>query len=233
VRLPVANRLLLLPALLALAGASGCKRHCWYEWRDEPYVRKVHRRGERKALQQMRSFWIDDREIGARALAVIAREAREAGDETTARRLAHELMDHYRRERDFETRGVILALCLREAGEGDPQVQAFLKSRLNSGEHPAAAAYSLASLRPPGAFEAIAAAYRRARSHGLRYELLGALWLLGDRRAIPLIEGALAELDREWPERVHGMRKALYRRALAGRLRSLRLACAAETEQNR
>lgn len=214
-------------ALLVMAGGLGCKRRLWYEWRDEPYLRKVYRGGERKALARMRSFWHDDREIGARALAVIAREARAAGDEETARRLARQLMDHYRREDNYETRGIIVALCLREAGEGDSEVCGFLKSRLNSGEHPVAAAYSLATLRPTGAFEAISAAYEKTRDHEIRYELLGALWLLGDARAIPLLERALAEIDAGWPSRVHHMKKPLYRKALAGRLETLRAACAA------
>jgi hypothetical protein len=211
-------------ALLAVASA-GCKHRCWYEWRDEPYIRKVYARGERRALERMRSPCEDDREIGARALAVIAREARQAGDEERARRLARELMDLYDREDNEETRSIILALCLREAGEGDAAVAGFLKSRLHSAEHAAAAAYSLASLRPPGAFEAISEAYSRAEDFGRRYELLGALWLLGDRRALPLFERALDEIDDSWPERIHHMRKADYKRALAGRLRTLRVAC--------
>ncbi len=213
--------------LLLLGGVSGCKHRCWYEWRDEPYIRKVHRGGERRALARMRSFWADDRDIGARALGVIAREARSAGQESRARRLAAELIRHYQREDKSGVRGTILALCLRDAGEGDPMVHAFIKSRLHSGEHPAAAAYTLASLRPEGAFEAIHDAYVKASDYELRYELLGALWLLGDARAVPVLAGALAEVDAEWPARVHHMKKLLYRRALAGRLQSLRTACAA------
>ncbi len=221
-------RLLAGLVLLVATGGLGCKRRLWYEWRDEPYVRKVYRDGEARALARMRCFWHDDREIGARALAVIAREARAAGDEETARRLARELMDHCRREENYETRGIIIALCLREAGEGDSEVHSFLKSRLNSGEHPVAAAYSLATLRPTGAYEAISAAYEKTRDHEIRYELLGALWLLGDARAIPLLEKALAEIDTSWPPRVHHMKKKMYRKALCGRLETLKAACAPE-----
>jgi hypothetical protein len=216
----------LLIAVLLLAGA-GCKHRCWYEWRDEPYVRKVFNRGEARALARMRSVWADDREIGARALAVIAREARAAGDEARARRLARELMDLYEREDNAETRSIILALCLREAGEGDPRVAAFIKSRLNSKEHAVAAAYALASLRPEGSFEVISGAYLRATDFGRRYGLLDALWLLGDRRALPIFERALERIDSEWPERIHHMKKPHYRKALAGRLETLRAACRA------
>ena len=220
--------LLLLFAAALPAGAAGCKRHCWYEWRDEPYIRPVFLRGERAALARMRSLWIDDREIGCRALGTLAREARLRGEEDVARRMARALMDHFEAESNPETRSLILAVCLREAGREDAEVHAFLKSRLNSGEHPAAAAISLAALRPEGAFEALSSALRRARDPGLRYELLGALWLLGDRRALPLLERALQDVDAEWPERVHGVTRAECRRALAGRLQTLRAACAAE-----
>jgi hypothetical protein len=224
-RVPAA-RLLLVAALLA--GTAGCKRRCWYEWRDEPYVRPVFLKGERAALARMGSGWADDREIGCRALGVLAREARRRGDEAAARRMARKLMEHFETESNPETRSIILVLCLREAGREDAEVHAFLKSRLNSGEHPVAAAYSLASLRPDGAFEALSSALTRARDCGLRYELLGALWLLGDRRALPLLEGALEEIDAEWPERVRGTPRAECRRALAGRIETLRAACAAE-----
>jgi hypothetical protein len=213
--------------LLLLGAASGCKHRCWYEWRDEPYIRKVYNRGEQRAMARMRSFWADDREIGARALGVIAREARAAGEEPRARRLAAELIALYQREDESGVRGTILALCLRDAGKGDAVVHAFLKSRLHSGEHPAAAAYTLASLRPEGAFEAIHDAYVKASDYELRYELLGALWLLGDARAVPVLAGALAEVEGSWPARVHHMKKAIYRRALAGRLQTLKIACAA------
>jgi len=214
-------------AALAALAAGGCKRHWFYEWRDEPYVRPIFRKGEAAALAYMDSVWVDDREIGVRALAVHAREARERGDEATARRLARRLMDHYETESCPETRGLILALCLREAGEGDAEVHAFLVARLLAGEHPAAAAQSLAALRPPGAFEAIEGALRRSASFETRYELLEALWLLGEARAVPVLERALAEFDSAWPERIHHQRRAECRRALAGRLETLRAACPA------
>lgn len=218
-----ARRGLLFACLAALA-AAGCKQHWLYEWRDEPYIRPVFEKGEKAALARMRSMWADDRDMGCRALSVMAREARAAGEEAVARRRARALMDHYAGERDPEVRSTILALCLREAGEGDVAVHAFLKSKLNSGEHPASAAYALAALRPAGAFECLAAACARSRDFELRWELLGALWLLGDRRAVPVLEGALAEIEAAWPERVHHMRKEDYKKALAGRLVTLRAA---------
>lgn len=223
----MSRRRLVLAAAAALVAlvAGGCKRHWFYEWRDEPYVRPVFRKGEAAALAWMDSVWVDDREIGVRALGVHAREARARGDEATARRLARRLMDHYETESCPETRGLILALCLREAGEGDAEVHAFLVAKLAAGEHPAAAAQSLAALRPPGAFEAIDAALRRCASFETRYELLEALWLLGDARAVPVLERVLAEFDSTWPERIHRQPRAECRKALAGRLETLRVAC--------
>lgn len=219
-----ARRALLLLGLAALATA-GCKRRAFYEWRDEPYIRPVYRGGERAALRRMKSRWPDDREIGCRALAVMAREARAKGQEEKARRYARTLMDHYATETSADTRSVLLALCLREAGRGDKVVGAFLASKVNSGEHPASAAYALAALKPPGAFESISAAFERAADFETRYELLGALWLLGDRRAVPIYEKTLAEIDSAWPARVHHMKKGDYKKALAGRLETLRAAC--------
>jgi hypothetical protein len=223
----VRARAALLPCLLVALGAAGCKRRWLYEWRDEPYIRPVFKKGEEKALARMSSMWVDDREIGVRALGALAREARERGDETKARELAGKLMTHYETERNPETRSMILAVCLREAGNGDSTVHAFLKSKLNSGEHPAAAAYCLATLRPPGTFGAISSALNHSEDFELRYELLGALWLLGDARAVPILERELAAVDEHWPERVHHMKKPDYRKALAGRLDTLKAACRA------
>ncbi len=218
------TRRALLVAVLAALTLAGCKRRAFYEWRDEPYLRPVYAEGEKAALRRMKSRWADEREIGCRALAVMAREARAGGDEKTARRHARALMDHYATETSAETRAVLLALCLREAGRGDKVASAFLASKLNSDQHPASAAYALAALRPPGAFETISAALERSKSFEVRYELLGALWLLGDPRAVAIYEKTLAEIDSRWPARVHHMKKRDYRKALAGRLETLRAA---------
>jgi len=227
-----ARRGLILLALFIAASccACGCGRRIFYEWRDEPYLRPVLAQGEAAARRRMGSVFADDRDIGCRVLSVIAREARRSGDETRARELAGELMEHYAGEPNPNVRSMLLAVCLRNAGRGDGRVADFLKVRLTRGEATASAAYALAALRAPGSFEAIAEALWEAGYCALEYELLGALWLLGDGRAIPLYEEALAEIDAEpssWPERIHSQRRDVYRKAMRSRLETLRAAAGA------
>jgi hypothetical protein len=210
-----------------LAAASCCNRRMLYEWRDEPYLRPVYARGRAEAVERMGSIFASERDIGCRALAVIGREALGSGDRATAREIARALMDHYRAEANLQIRSSILALCLRDVGAGDDDVTAFLEERLATYDMVAASAFALASLKPGGAYEAIERAYAmtlRARDHEHAYELLMALWLLGDARAVGAFEAALAELDRTWPAEIHHMKRPAYAKALAGRLETLRAA---------
>lgn len=61
----------------------------------------------------------------------------------------------------------------------------------------------------------------------MKYELLGALWLLGDGRAVPLYVKTLAEADLLWPRKIHHMKKKTYLQNLKARLETLRRAVAA------
>lgn len=222
------------PALAFLLAVAGCGRRALYEWRDEPYLRPVYAAGEAAAREAMASRFADDRDIGCRVLSVIGREARRDGDEAKAREVARVLMLHCERETNPVVRSVVLAVCLRNVGAGDEAVHAFLKDRAALGGEPASAAYALAALRAPGAFEAIAGRYRVARGAGTRYELLGALWLLGDARAVGLLEEAAADMERprsSWPERIHHMRRGDCAKALRSRLATLRAAVAVAGEE--
>ena len=231
----------------ALAG-GGCGRRALYEWRDEPYLRPVYASGEGAARARMASRFADERDIGCRVLSVIGREAARAGDEEKAREAARVLMKHCEYESNPVVRSVILGLCLRNVGAGNAEVTDFLKGRVAFGGESASAAYALAALDSPGAFESIAARYRHAHQgrpnlrrnltygavgdYGLRYELLGALWLLGDARGVGVLEEALAEMRRpwtSWPEKIHHMRRAECARALSSRLETLKASVAAET----
>jgi hypothetical protein len=218
----------LAASILALASACGCGRRIFYEWRDEPYVRPCYAAGEEEALRRLDSVFADERDIGSRALSVMAREARLSGEEAKARRLARVLMMQFERESNPSVRSTILAIGLRNAGAGDEEVHAFLRERLARRESPVSAAHALASLGARGAFEAIAGVYDSTADRAVRYELLGALWLAGDARAIPLYERALEEIEEvcsSWPEKIHSMKKEAYARTLRSRLETLRAAC--------
>jgi hypothetical protein len=219
--------------VLAFAGTSCRGRRILYEWRDEPYLRPCYARGEEEARARMRSRFAQDRDIACRVLSVIGREAMRRGDRAKAREIARDLMARYAVEPDREVRSAIVALCLRDVGAGDDDVRAFLLARLEKGETPASAAFALAALKCEGAFEGLAAAYDRSRSCGdfsLAWELLGALWLLGDGRAVAILESALAEMDAAWPSEIRHMKRATCARTLASRLETLSAAAAAEPD---
>ena len=71
-----------------------------------------------------------------------------------AHRIAELLMDHFQTETSHQARSVILALALREIGQDNDDVKAFVLARLAADELPAAAAYTLAVLQQTGTFEA-------------------------------------------------------------------------------
>lgn len=218
------GRAILLCAMLA---GGGCGRRVLYEWRDEPYLRPVYASGVEAARERMGSRYADDRDIGCRVLSVIGREAARAGDAETSREMARILMLHCEHEESPLVRSIILALCLRNVGAGNERVDKFLKGRVAFGGESASAAYTLASLRAPGAFESIAARYRSVSDYGLKYELLGALWLLGDARGVGVLEEALAEMERSWtswPGKIHHLPRETCVAALRSRLETLRAA---------
>jgi hypothetical protein len=216
--------------LAALAVCASCT--LVYEWHDERCFRKVLKRGEQRAREHLDAVRASRRLIGCRTLAIIAREQRIENNAGHAADLARELIAHHARESRPRVRAAIVGVCLRNAGVGVDEATQLLTSELTSGEFPVAAAYTLASLRPAGAFQAISMAYAAAPAdaYPLRYELLGALWLLGDVRAIPVIEAALAEMTApasRWDERIYRMERARYAKALASRLARLRAVAAA------
>jgi hypothetical protein len=216
--------------LFAALAAGGCGRRAFYEWRDEPYLRPVYAAGEGVARARMASRFADERDIGCRTLSVFGREAARAGDTAKARELARVLIMHCEHEPNPMVRSVILAVCLRNVGAENEEVHEFLKGRVAFGGESASAAYALAALGAPGAFESIAARYRAVGDYGLKYELLGALWLLGDARAVGVLEEALAEMERSWtswPKRIHHMRREMCVAALRSRLVTLRASVAA------
>jgi len=204
-------------ALLIVMIAASCRM---YEWRDEPCIRPVVADGSAAAIEDLRSGGQDDRTIACRALGQLAAEAIGRGDADEARRIAKILMDHFAKETSHQVRSVILALALRDIGHANEDVKAFVLARLAADELPVAAAYTLAVLRPPGTFEAIHRAVLRHEPEQ-RYELLQALWLLGDPRANAVFAGQLQQIDQTWPDQIHHMDKAQYRQVLLARAKSL------------
>ena len=82
-----------------------------------------------------------------------------------------------------------------------------------------------------GKYADFESAYRAARATGdpeLCYELLGAMWLLGDARALPTMCEALAEMRRAedgdfaydalWPAKMHKVLRVWYLTALDSRI---------------
>jgi len=192
-----------------------------YEWRDEPNIRPVVAEGTEAAIDDLESVWEDDRTIACRALGQLAVAALDRGDVKEARRIAQLLMDHFESETSHQVRSVIVALALRDVGQNNDDVKSFILARLAADELPAAAAYTLAVLRPPGTFEAMYEAVRRSEPER-RYELLQAMWLLGDPRAVAVFRDQLRNLDRDWPAHIHNMDKHQFRKVLLARAQTLR-----------
>ena len=229
-----ARKVLAFAATAALAG--GCGRRMLYEWRDEPYMRPVYAAGEAAARRRMGSRFADDRDIGCRVLSVIGREAARSGDAAKAREIAGALIAHCEHETSAAVRSTILAVCLRNVGTGSERVHEYLRKEIAFGGESASAAYALAALDGSCAFESIAARYRASADHGLKYELLGALWLLGDARGVDILKAALADMEgplTSWPERIHHMTRETCATALRSRLDALKKAAAAKTADRR
>ncbi|MBN1808383.1 MAG: hypothetical protein JW909_04900 [Planctomycetes bacterium] len=211
-----------IPALAAAAIllCSGCSRRIWYEWKDEPYMQPVYAGGTAEATRYASSPYASDRDIGLRVLSVMAKEARESGDEKEARRIANLIMERYWVETSEHVRSTIVAVCMRNAGRGDAAAEAFLKNRLAAGEEAVSAAYALAALKAPGSGPAIQEAFSRTRDYGRKYEFLEALWLLGGPPARQAYDEALSRIA-NWPRKIHHMPKSVYRKTMESRRRTL------------
>ena len=211
----------LLPFCSVLVSLTGCGPKPFYEWKDEPYVRPVYEQGEEAALEEMSSSLSNNRDVGCRALAVMGEQAFKRGDRMTAHRIAEILMNHYASEENPQVRSTVVAVCLRDTGRDDPEVEEFLRKCIRSDDELVAAAYTMAANHVSGAFEEISSAFASASDYELKYELLGALWLLGDGRAVEIYHRNIADVDRDWPEEIHHMPKKMYIKTLRSRMETL------------
>ena len=225
----------LLPVWIAVVACAGCYIAPTYELFDDWWLRTPVGDGEDPAVAReciagrnhMR------RVIGCRSLGIIAEKRRRDGDDTGASRIARELEMHFLGEGQERVRQAIAGICLRDAGRGDWRTTAFLTERLREGPPGpvAAVAWTLASRDMGGRYEDVASAYGTARAMGdaeLCHELLGAMWLLGDPRALGLMCRALDEMRRAergdpacealWPAKMHKVLRSWYLSALDSRI---------------
>lgn len=215
------KRSIIACAFVAAALVSGCGRQLLYEWRDEPYLRKFLYSDSADLMECMHSRFADNRDIACRLIGMLAREARKEGDREHALSLGRILMDHFLVETNDNVKTSILVLGLRDVGAGFPEIEEFLKARLERLELPVSAAHVLAVHRAPGSYEAIERAYEATDDYSARQGLLEALWILGDSRAIAVYERAIGPERPAWPPKIHHQSKAMYMKALELRLRNL------------
>lgn len=209
--------------LMLFAFCAGCERRIFYEWRDEPYINPVYKQGEAEAKRRMGSCYPNERTIGLRALSVIGREALLAGDNKKALEITELFIAAYMKEPSPQVRSVILAVCMRNVCAGNRMAELFLIRQLRGGER-ASAAWTLAAMKSSWAFVHIKDAYIREHDWGMKYEMLGSLWLLGDERGVEILQTALGQMQQPnspWPDKIHNMEKSMCVAALRSRIVTL------------
>lgn len=207
----------LLACLLFALSAAGCYKHMWWDYRDDPYLAEMSDAGEKEALKNLASVYEDERQIALRVLADMAARARREGRKDDSERIVAIIIGRYQDEKSADVRLCIITICAPVAGIGSPRMVEFLKGLIASGQHPGAAALSLAALRPPGTFESIAPLTRHP-AHLARYQAATALTVLGDPRGAEPVRRVLAGMQSpQWPNTLDGVSLQAARESLSSR----------------
>jgi hypothetical protein len=230
------RRVVAYVVLFCAVAGSGCAFPWTYEGHDDWWLRPLlkdmddaaparHYIAEGDALRKL---------VGCRALALIAAHKRRRGDVAEARAMTQELVACFNQAGDaVRLKRSIVGICVRDAGRGDPAATQFLRTVLSDPQdkrYRAGAAWTLAARDMGGTFADIKPAYDEALVDGdssLAYELLGAMWLLGDAQALQVIDQAISEMEAaengdshlaaRWPGSMHRVTREWYMNALRSR----------------
>lgn len=193
-------------AVLCLAiMAVGCDNNLWWEYRDDPYIANLAKKGEHEILRGLNSPNKDQRQMALRIIAAKAGEHRRQGNHVAAEALDDLILRRYVIEKEPVVRACIVRVCAPAVGRGSDAMVLFLRNRIAAGEFPGYAALSLASLAPKGAFTDIEPLTRHP-SHDVRYQALIALCILADPQGYDPVNRAWQGMRQGlWPERVDGL----------------------------
>jgi hypothetical protein len=212
-----ASRLLLAVAIsLALAG---CTENMWWEYRDDPYIADMAKRGDQSMLSNINSPYSDTRQTALRLAATEAAKARREMRTADAERLEGIILRRYAMEKEPSIKLCIIRICAPACGPGSTQMVDFLRGRIAAGEFAGHAALSLATLNYKHAAADVIPLTRHPAPE-VRYQAATALTIIADPRGINEIARIINNMQSQpWPPVVDGMPLEDARLALAKRAR--------------
>lgn len=190
---------------MLLAASAGCGNTLWWEYRDDPYIANVAKRGNQEVLRSVHAPKKEERQMALRILAGRAAEARANGRREEAQELEDIIIRRYFSEKDQEVRACIVRICAPEVGRGSSAMVKFLRNRIAAGEFPGYAAMSLAFLGPKDAVLDIDPLTRHPAPE-VRYQAAEALLVLGDPRGFDGVARVWRNMQTGvWPPRIDGL----------------------------
>ena len=210
------------PAVFAcLVLLAGCDNRMWWEYRDDPYMADIAKKGEAEVLRGVNAAKPEERQMALRMLATRASEARREGRPEEAREMETVIIRRYFVEKDQVVRACIVRICATTVGRGSTAMVKFLRERIAAGEFPGYAALSLASLGPRDAFLDIEPLARHPAPE-VRYQAAEALAILGDPRGYEPVAKVWRSMQGSlWPDRIDGVPMPDAKRSLE--LRAMRV----------
>lgn len=194
-----------LALALCLALLSGCYDTMWWDYRDDPYMADMSKKGDHEVLRNVNASDGVQRQIALRILAAQAGEARLHGGLEKARELEDVIIRRYLVEKDQNVRACIVRICAPSAGRGSTAMVKFLRERIAAGEFPGYAALSLASLGPRNAWADIEPLTWHPAPE-VRLQAAEALVVLRDPRAFEAVARVWQSMTaEEWPSRIDGV----------------------------
>lgn len=192
-------------AAAALLFAAGCNNNMWWEYRDDPYIANIAKKGDQEVLRSVNASKKEERQMALRILADKAGDLRRQGRREEAADIEEIIIRRYFIEKEQEVRACIVRICAPAVGRGSSAMVRFLRDRIAAGEFPGYAALSLASLGPKDAYADIAPLTRHPAPE-VRYQAAMALALLGDARGYEATVRVWRSMQHSlWPDRVEGM----------------------------
>ncbi len=211
-----------LCALLAVVigmALPGCTENMWWEYRDDPYIADMAKRGDQTMLSNINSPYSDTRQTALRLAATEAAKARREQRIADAERLEGIILRRYAMEKELAIRLCIIRICAPACGPGSTQMANFLRSRIAAGEFSGHAALSLAALGHRNAAIDIIPLTRHPAPE-VRYQAAVALTIIADPRGISEVARIITSMNNQpWPPVVDGMPLEEARLALAKRAR--------------
>lgn len=213
-RLPCAAAL--LSCLLALT--LGCDNNLWWEYRDDPYLATMAKKGEPEVLRNLNSTNRDQRQMALRIVATQAGEQRRRGNHAAAKQLDDLILRRYAIEKDPVVRACVVRVCAPAVGRSETMV-VFLRERIATGEFPGYAALSLAALAPRGAYSDIEPLTRHPAPE-VRLQAAVALTVLADPQGFDSVTQVWRSMQPHlWPDRIDGVALAEAKASLDMRAR--------------